>query len=160
MVSDGTFGGTALAAAAAALGVAVLAFVRARKSPGVSVVVTDKAPAAVGPYVQATKDGRGFIFVSGQVGFIPGSNKFDGPDAVSQARRSLANIKAILEAAGSSMDRVLKTTVLLTDINDYAKVNEVYAEAFGNHKPARAAYAVKTLPVNAVVEIEAIALEK
>ncbi|GBG26364.1 2-iminobutanoate/2-iminopropanoate deaminase [Hondaea fermentalgiana] len=158
-VSESNMSAVALAAAAAALGVAALAFLQARSSVGVRAVATDKAPAAVGPYVQATKDGKGTIYVSGQVGFVPGTKKLDGEDAASQARRALSNVKAILEAAGSSMDRVLKTTVLLVDIADYAAMNEVYAEAFGDHKPARAAFAVKTLPVGARVEIEAIALE-
>lgn len=124
------------------------------------VVHTAKAPEAIGPYSQAIRAGNGMVFVSGQVGFIPGEKTLDGNTAESQARRALDNLRQILQAANSDMDLVVKTTVLLQDINDFQGVNKVYADAFGSNRPARATYAVKQLPAGAKVEIEAIALEK
>ena len=117
---------------------------------------TDKAPAAIGPYSQAVQAGE-LIFVSGQIPIDPATGEFAGEDIATQTRRSLTNIKNILEAAGSGMDKVVKTTVLLADIGDFAAMNEVYAEFFTEPFPARAAFQVAAIPKGALVEIEAVA---
>lgn len=117
---------------------------------------TPNAPAAIGPYSQAVKTGN-LVFVSGQLPIDPATGAFAGDDIASQTRRSLTNVKAILEAAGYSCADVVKTTVLLADIADFAAMNAVYAEFFTENCPARAAFAVKDLPKGALVEIEAIA---
>jgi 2-iminobutanoate/2-iminopropanoate deaminase len=121
------------------------------------VIKTDKAPAAVAAYSQAIK-ANGFIFVSGQIGLDPATGKLAGSTAAQQAMKALCNISAILEAAGSGMDNVVKCTVLLDSIADYSEVNAVYSRFFPLDPPARAAYAVGKLPLGALVEIEAIAL--
>lgn len=117
---------------------------------------TPNAPAAIGPYSQAVKTGN-LVFVSGQLPIDPATGAFAGDDIASQTRQSLTNVKAILEAAGYSCADVVKTTVLLADIADFAAMNAVYAEFFTENCPARAAFAVKALPKGALVEIEAIA---
>lgn len=117
---------------------------------------TPNAPAAIGPYSQAVKTGN-LVFVSGQLPIDPATGAFAGDDIASQTRQSLTNIKAILEAAGYSCADVVKTTVLLSDIADFAAMNAVYAEFFTENCPARAAFAVKDIPKGALVEIEAIA---
>ncbi|MCU1542666.1 MAG: TdcF [Microbacteriaceae bacterium] len=118
---------------------------------------TAAAPAAIGPYSQAVRVGE-LLFVSGQLPIDPATGEFAGPGVREEAVQSLANARAILAAAGSSMHRVVKTTVLLTDIADFVIVNEAYAEAFtGAVLPARAAYQVAALPRGARVEIELIA---
>jgi 2-iminobutanoate/2-iminopropanoate deaminase len=117
---------------------------------------TDKAPAAVGPYSQAVS-ANGFVFAAGQVGLDPDTGKLVGEDVASQTRRALENIKAVLEASGSCLDHVVKTTVYLADIADYGAMNEVYAEFFAEKPPARAAFQVAALPLGARVEIAAIA---
>lgn len=117
---------------------------------------TEHAPAAIGPYSQAVKTGN-MVFVSGQLPIDPATGAFAGEDIASQTRQSLTNIKAILEAAGYTMADVVKTTVLLHEIADFAAMNAVYAEFFTGNCPARAAFAVKDLPKGALVEIEAIA---
>ena len=117
---------------------------------------TENAPAAIGPYSQAVSSG-GFIFVSGQLPIDPATGAFPEGGVEAQTRQSLANIKSILEEAGSGMDKVVKTTVLLADMGDFAAMNGVYAEFFGTPYPARCAFAVKTLPKGALVEIECIA---
>lgn len=117
---------------------------------------TPNAPAAIGPYSQAVKTGN-LVFVSGQLPIDPATGAFAGDDIASQTRQSLTNVKAILEAAGYSCADVVKTTVLLADIADFAAMNAVYAEFFTENCPARAAFAVKDLPKGALVEIEAIA---
>ena len=122
------------------------------------VIQTDKAPAAVAAYSQAIK-ANGFIFVSGQIGLEPATGKLSGGTAAEQTMTALRNISAILEAAGSGMDKVVKCTVLLDSIADYPEVNNVYSRFFPKDPPARAAYAVGKLPLGALVEIEAIALE-
>ena len=122
-----------------------------------TIVSTQDAPAAVGPYSQAV-GGNGFIFVSGQLGLIPGTGKFVEGDVVAQAKQALDNLAAILKAAGSGLDRIVKTTVLLDDMSDFAAVNEVYAARFVSDPPARAAFGVATLPLHGLVEIEANAL--
>lgn len=119
------------------------------------IIATLKAPAAIGPYSQAVET-DGFIFTSGQLGLIPETGELaEGVEA--QARQSLMNIKAVLEEAGLTMDNVLKTTVLLADINDFAAVNAIYAEFFteGSY-PARSAFQVAALPKGGLVEIETI----
>ena len=119
-------------------------------------VHTANAPAAIGPYSQAVCAG-GFVYVSGQIPLDPATGEFAVPDIRTQTRQSLKNIAAILAAAGSGMDRVVKTTVLLKDIGDFAAMNEVYAEAFTAPYPARAAFEAAALPKGALVEIECVA---
>ena len=116
---------------------------------------TEKAPAAVGPYVQAIGTEQ-FVFTSGQLSLNPENGELI-TEISAAARQSLENVKAILEEAGSSMDKVVKCNVYLADINDFAAVNEVYKEFFTDHKPARSAVQVGALPLGGVVEIEAIA---
>ncbi len=120
------------------------------------IIHTDKAPAAIGPYSQAVKAGN-LLFVSGQIPIDPATGAFAGHDINSQTRQSLTNVKAILEAAGYCLADVVKTTVLLADMADFAAMNAVYAEFFTENYPARAAFAVKDLPKGAKVEIEVIA---
>ncbi len=117
---------------------------------------TDKAPAAIGPYSQAVKAGD-FVYVSGQIPIDPATGAFAGEDIVSQTRQSLTNIKNILAEAGLTMDDVVKTTVLLADIDDFAKMNEEYAKFFTGVCPTRAAFEVAAIPRGALVEIEAVA---
>ncbi|MBO6148381.1 MAG: RidA family protein [Lachnospiraceae bacterium] len=117
---------------------------------------TDKAPVAIGPYSQAIKSGN-TLYVSGQIPIDPASGEFAGDSIEAQTRQSLTNIKHILEEAGLSMDNVLKTTVLLKDINDFSAMNEVYGSFFKEPYPARAAFQAAALPKGALVEIEAIA---
>lgn len=122
-----------------------------------TVVSSEKAPAALGPYSQAIKSGN-TLYISGQLGLDPKTGDFPGPDAVSQAKQSLANIQAILKAAGATADNVVKTTVLLADMNDFAEVNKVYAQVFTADPPTRSCFAVAALPKGGKVEIEAIAI--
>lgn len=124
---------------------------------GIEVIQSERAPAAIGPYSQAIRAG-GFVFVSGQIPLDPATGELVEGDVRSQARRSLLNIQEILAAAGTSMNQVVKATVYLRDLNEYTSVNEVYAEFFGNSKPARAAVQVARLPKDAAVEIEVVAL--
>lgn len=121
-------------------------------------ISTDKAPAAIGPYSQAIAH-NGMIFVSGQLPIDPATGVFPDGGVETQTRQSLTNIKSILEQAGSGMDKVIKTTVLLADMGDFAAMNGVYAEFFSQPFPARCAFAVKTLPKGALVEIECVAAE-
>lgn len=123
----------------------------------IKAVHTDAAPAAIGAYSQAVTVG-GLVFVSGQLPIDPTTGEFAGPAVRDEAAQSLRNAAAILDAAGSGIDRVVKTTVLLADIADFAEVNEAYGEVFdGGVLPARAAYQVAALPRGARVEIELIA---
>ncbi len=117
---------------------------------------TPKAPAAIGPYSQAVQAGN-LVFVSGQLPIDPATGEFAGATIGEQTRQSLTNIQNILEAAGYTMNDVVKTTVLLADIADFAPMNQVYAEFFTDNKPARAAFAVRDIPKGALVEIEAVA---
>lgn len=117
---------------------------------------TPKAPAAIGPYSQAVKAGN-LVFVSGQIPVDPATGEFAGNDITTQTRQSLTNVRSILEQAGCSCADVVKTTVLLADMGDFAAMNAVYAEFFTQPYPARAAFAVKDLPKGALVEIEAVA---
>lgn len=121
-------------------------------------IQTQNAPAAIGPYSQAIQAG-GTIYVSGQLPINPATGEFAGADIRAQARQSLENIKAILAAAGADMAHVVKTTVLLQDMADFAAMNEVYAEYFTEPYPARAAFQVAKLPKGALVEIEAVAVQ-
>ena len=118
---------------------------------------TDSAPAAIGPYSQAVQAGN-TIFVSGQLPIDPKTGDFVEGDIKEQTRQSLTNLKSILQAAGADMKDVVKATVLLADIADFAAMNEVYAEFFAEPYPARAAYQIAALPKNARVEIEVIAV--
>ena len=120
-------------------------------------VQTEKAPAAIGPYSQAIDSGAGLVFVSGQLPIDPATGAFPEGGVQAQARQSLTNAKAILEAAGLGLNAVVKTTVFLADMADFAAMNEVYAQFFTAPYPARSAVAVKTLPKGALVEIECIA---
>lgn len=120
------------------------------------IIHTPNAPAAIGPYSQAVRAGD-LLFISGQLPIDPATGAFAGEDVATQTRQSLANLKAILEGAGFTCADVVKTTVLLADMGDFAAMNQVYAEFFPESCPARAAFAVKTLPKNALVEIEAVA---
>lgn len=117
-------------------------------------VYTSKAPEPVGPYSQAIAAG-GLVFVSGQLGMLPGGSL--GITVEEQTRLALENVSNILEAAGTSMEDVLKVTILLGDMGDFAAVNGVYAEFFSEPYPARAAFQAAALPLNAMVEIEAVA---
>ncbi len=119
-------------------------------------VSTANAPGAIGPYSQAVCV-NGLIYTSGQIPINPATGNVDAKDVTAQTEQSCRNVKAILEAAGTSLDKVVKTTCFLADMGDFAAFNKVYAEYFTG-KPARSCVAVKTLPKNVLVEIEAIAL--
>lgn len=119
-------------------------------------ISTPNAPAAIGPYSQAVRWGN-VIYVSGQIPIDPSTGAFAGEDIAAQTRQSLTNIKNILEAEGLDLSHVVKTTVMLQDIADFAAMNEVYAEFFTAPYPARAAYQVAALPKGARVEIECVA---
>lgn len=121
------------------------------------VIATDAAPAAIGPYSQALVHGE-LVFTSGQIGMDPASGELPDGGVEAQARAALANLGAVLEAAGSGFDRVLKTTVYLVDMADFVAVNGVYAEVFGEARPARATVAVAGLPKGALFEIDAVAV--
>ena len=123
-------------------------------------VQTSDAPSAIGPYSQAVV-AHGIVYTSGQIALTPeGSDELLKEDVIVQTVRVMKNLEAVLLEAGSSLDNVLKTTIFLASMDDFSLVNEIYEEAFGSHKPARATVAVKTLPKNALVEIDAIALVK
>ncbi len=121
-------------------------------------VQTNKAPSAIGPYSQAVV-ANGMVFTSGQIALTPEGVMLES-DIVIQTKQVLQNLQAVLEEAGASMQSVIKTTIFLASMDDFATVNEIYAEAFGSHKPVRSTVAVKTLPRNALVEIDAVALVK
>jgi len=120
------------------------------------VVLTDKGPKPIGPYSQAIR-ANGFLYVSGQVALDPKTGEFVGTDIRQQTERTLENVKGILEAAGSNMHHVVKTTVFLKDINDFSAMNEVYAKFFALAPPARSTVQVARLPKDALVEIDVIA---
>ena len=121
-----------------------------------SVISTNNAPAAIGPYSQAIKVGN-LVFVSGQIPIVPATGEILRGDIKLQTRQALENLKHILEAAGSSLDNVVKTTVFMKDLNDYTAINDVYKESFTNKPPARAAVQAARLPRDVGVEIDAIA---
>lgn len=120
-------------------------------------ISTDKAPAAIGPYSQAIDSGAGLVFLSGQLPIDPATGAFPEGGVKEQTCQSILNAKAILEASGLGLSNVVKTTVFLADMGDFAAMNEVYAQFFAQPFPARSAVAVKTLPKGALVEIECIA---
>ena len=120
---------------------------------------TEKAPAAIGPYSQAV-EANGMVFASGQLPIDPATGAFAEGGVKEQTRQSLTNAKHILEEAGTDLQHVVKTTVFLSDMADFAAMNEVYAEFFSQPFPARSAVAVKTLPKNALVEVECIAVKQ
>lgn len=121
-------------------------------------IQTDKAPSAIGPYSQAVVV-EGMVYTSGQIALLPDGCEDVLKDGIApQAKQVMANLKAVLEEAGSSMDKVVKTTIFLASMDDFILVNGIYEEAFGSHKPVRSTVAVKTLPKNALVEIDAVAL--
>jgi len=119
-------------------------------------ISTNKAPGAIGPYSQGIRVGN-MVFTSGQLPVDPSTGEFAEGGIEAQTRQSLTNVQAVLEAAGLTMSNVVKTTVFLSDMNDFAAMNGVYAEFFSEPYPARSAVAVKTLPKGAMVEIEAVA---
>lgn len=122
------------------------------------VIATTKAPAAIGPYNQAIQVGN-MLFASGQLGLDPATGNFPKGGVKEQTIQSFQNVKAILEEAGFSINNVVKTTVFLADMADFAAMNEIYASQFEGDFPARSAVAVKTLPKNALVEVEVIAVK-
>jgi 2-iminobutanoate/2-iminopropanoate deaminase len=117
---------------------------------------TDKAPAAIGPYSQAVVH-NGFLFTAGQIAIDPATGQVVAGDVVAQTERVLANLSAVLAAAGCTWNDVVKTTVFLHDMSDFPAVNEAYARALGDARPARSTVQVAALPRNVLVEIEAIA---
>ena len=121
------------------------------------IIATDKAPAAVGPYSQAVRVGD-LIYSAGQLGLMPETRQLAGPDIESQTRQALENVKAVVEAAGSCLKHVVKTTVFLQDIQEWPKMNAIYAEYFPEEAPARSAVQVAALPMGARMEIEVVAV--
>lgn len=121
------------------------------------IVSTGSAPAAIGPYSQAVKAG-GMVYCSGQIALDPATMQMVGATAAEQADRVLLNLEAVLRAAGSSFDKVVRTTIYLVSMADFGAVNEVYGKRFPSHKPARATVAVKELPKGGMVEIDCIAI--
>ena len=122
-------------------------------------IQTDAAPAAVGPYSQAIVAG-GLAYCSGQIALHPETGTLIEGDAAEQTRQILSNLDAVLQAAGSSLQHVIRATIFLTNMDDFSAVNTVYAEAFGDHRPARACVEVSRLPKDVSVEIDAIAMVK
>ena len=120
------------------------------------IISTEQAPKALGPYSQATKAG-GFIFCSGQIPIDPAANAVVATTIEGQTRQAITNLGNVLRAAGSSLAKVVKTTVFISDMNDFAALNGVYAEMFGDTKPARSCVQVARLPKDVKLEIEAIA---
>ena len=124
---------------------------------GKETVSTDKAPGAIGPYSQAVK-ANGFVFLSGQIPLDPASGEIVAGDIKAQTRRVLENLEAVLDAAGSSLEKVVKTTVFLSNMEDFPGMNEIYAEYFGESSPARATVEVARLPKDVLIEIDMIAV--
>lgn len=122
------------------------------------IVSTDKAPAAIGPYSQGIVAGGTFVFTAGQLPMDPRSGEVIGKDIAEQTHQALKNVKAVLEAAGSSLRHVVKCTVFLQNMSDFPGMNEVYNQYFGDSPPARSAVEVAKVPKGALVEIEAVAL--
>ena len=123
------------------------------------IIRTEQAPQAIGPYSQAVVGG-GFVYVAGQLALDPRTGQLVPGDVRIQTKRVMENIKAILEGAGSSLDRVVKTTVFLRDLNDFGAMNEIYGSYFQEDPPARSTFQVAKLPRDGAVEIEAVALVK
>jgi reactive intermediate/imine deaminase len=122
-----------------------------------TIVQTDDAPQAIGTYSQAVK-ANGFVFVSGQIGLLPEVGKMVSEDFIPQAKQAFKNLQSVLDAAGSSFDKLVKLTVYLTDLSQFKALNEVMAECIKTPYPARAAVEVSALPAGALVELDAIAL--
>lgn len=120
------------------------------------IIHTPDAPEAIGPYSQATVH-DGVIYCSGQIGLVPGTGEFVGDRVEKQAEQVMKNLKAVLEEAGSGFDKVLKCSIFLADMSDFATVNEIYGRRFPDNPPARETVAVKTLPKNCKVEVSCIA---
>jgi len=119
-------------------------------------ISTKDAPKAIGPYSQAVKAGN-FLFCSGQIGLDPKTGRLVGDDITTQTKQVLTNLEAVLKEAGSDLDKVVKTTIFLKSMSDFKTVNAIYADAFSDHKPARATVAVSTLPLDVLIEIDCIA---
>ena len=134
----------------------IIIFAAVKENKRMKVISTKKAPAAIGPYSQAIQV-RNLVYTSGQIPIDPVTGAFVEGGIKEQTRQSLSNVRAILEEAGLSMANVVKTTVFMADMNDFADMNAVYAEFFTEPYPARSAVAVKTLPKGALVEIEVVA---
>ena len=134
----------------------IIIFAAVKQNKRMKVISTKKAPAAIGPYSQAIQVGN-LVYTSGQIPIDPATGAFVEGGIKEQTRQSLSNVRAILEEAGLSMANVIKTTVFMADMNDFADMNAVYAEFFTEPYPARSAVAVKTLPKGALVEIEVVA---
>jgi len=124
----------------------------------IRIVKTYDAPEAIGPYSQAI-EANGFLFLSGQIAIDPSTNSISGINIESQTRQIFKNIKAVLKAAGTKISNVVKCTVFMTDLNDFAKMNTVYEEEFGGHRPARSTVQVARLPKDVLIEIECIAVK-
>ncbi len=122
-----------------------------------NIVLTERGPKPIGPYSQAIKS-NGFLFVSGQIALDPKTGEFAGVDVRQQTERVMENLKGILEAGGASFGHVVKTTVFLKDMNDFAAMNEIYAKSFPAAPPARSTVQVSRLPKDALVEIEVVAV--
>ena len=122
-----------------------------------TVIETPDAPAAIGPYSQAIRAGD-FVFTAGQIALIPGTTDIDGDDVATQTERVFRNLEAVLTAAGSGLDRIVKTTVYLRDLADFPAMNEVYGRFLAGGAPARSTVAVRQLPMDVRVEIDAVAL--
>jgi 2-iminobutanoate/2-iminopropanoate deaminase len=120
-------------------------------------ITTNKAPAAIGPYAQAVK-ANGMLFCSGQIALDPATGELVAGGVAAETERVMENIAAVLAAAGTGFGQVVKTTIFLADMGDFAVVNEIYGRCFADHKPARSTVAVRSLPRGALVEIEVIAL--
>ncbi|CAG8644077.1 11657_t:CDS:2 [Ambispora leptoticha] len=126
-------------------------------SSPLKVVSTDKAPGAIGPYSQAIV-ANGFVFASGQIPVVPETGNIVSDDVQEQTRQSIKNLQNVLEAANSSLALLVKTTVFIKDMNDFAAINKVYAEFFGENRPARACVEVARLPKDVKIEIEGVAV--
>ncbi|NMA49837.1 MAG: RidA family protein [Tissierellia bacterium] len=122
-------------------------------------IQTENAPAAVGPYSQGVRVHE-LVFTSGQLPFVPGTGELISDDIQKATRQALDNVKAVLEAGGATLETVIKVTVFVKDMENFSLINEVYAEYFKNHKPARSLVEVARLPKDGVIEIEAIAIKK
>lgn len=121
------------------------------------VISTNNAPAAVGPYSQGVRAGD-FVFTAGQIALVPETGKLVGESVEEQTRQAMENLTGVLEAAGSSLDKIVKTTIFVTDLGDFGKVNQVYGSFFVVEPPARSTVQVAALPAGAKVEIEAVAI--
>ncbi len=125
--------------------------------PNFKLISTSEAPAAIGPYSQAVAAG-GFVYCSGQIALDPQSGQMVGGNAAEQALQVMKNLAAVLKGAGCGLGDVVKTTIFLKSMNDFAAVNEVYARAFGDHRPARATVEAARLPKDALVEVDCVAM--